>query len=243
MSDPGRLTIGIVAEGPTDHAVLRVIASRLARGRRVRVLALQPEMSATFQRYGVFGAGWKGVWQWCRAQAGRPGGLVASLSAASGGRIDVLIVHVDADIAADAEIDRERPCPPASATTQGVRDVVKAWLVGTCPLPDNVVLAVPSKATETWILAALVAHTGFLSPCTECTSKPERILTRQPFKHLQTRGGEPKKSVRIYEGLAQKFVGPYWEKVCASCGEASTFDGALARSLTSGRDPGKRVDD
>ena len=69
MSEPVRLAL--VAEGPTDAVVVEA-ALRAILGERDFVLAqLQPEQSEAF---GPLGAGWGGVYRWCKQSALHAGG-------------------------------------------------------------------------------------------------------------------------------------------------------------------------
>ena len=125
MSEPRVLTVGLAAEGPTDHAILSAIVERLSPFCVLTILPLQPDLSDSFEGFGPHGAGWKGVRGWCREVAGDWGGIRQFLSPALGPPIDVLVVHVDADIASDREIDVEEPCPPPASTTTRLREVVR----------------------------------------------------------------------------------------------------------------------
>ena len=74
MSDP--LRIALVAEGPTDRIVLEAAITALL-GQRSFVLSLkQPEVSEAFTggASGASGAGWGGVYRWCRTTMDRCSG-------------------------------------------------------------------------------------------------------------------------------------------------------------------------
>jgi len=98
MSDGGVPHFSIVCEGPTDFHVIDAVLRELTPMDYTRTM-IQPE-SAEFAGEAVAetGRGWKGA-----------------------------IIHVDADIATDSEVDCARPCPPASDTTDRVRDIVLGW--------------------------------------------------------------------------------------------------------------------
>jgi hypothetical protein len=89
MSD---LRVALVAEGPTDRIVIESVL-RATLGERPFVLTLQqPEESLAFGGggFGRLGAGWAGVYRWCKQ--------VASRSKRLGGdelfeTFDLLVVH------------------------------------------------------------------------------------------------------------------------------------------------------
>jgi len=118
MSEP--LRVAAAVEGPTDAIVFQAILRALLPDDAELVFQrLQPEGSAAF---GKTGAGWAGVYRWSRQSAGEGGGSVSGSSVLS--HHDLLIVHVDADVAGntyanggihDAPLDDlpcEEPCPP-----------------------------------------------------------------------------------------------------------------------------------
>lgn len=105
---------------------------------------------------------------------------------------DVLIVHVDADVASktyasgnirDApceDLPCEAPCPPPDRTTNALRAVVLNWL-GEHGCPPRVVLCTPSKNIEAWVLAALWPDNKMVQRDDwECRSNPERQLKTLP---------------------------------------------------------------
>jgi len=112
MSDG--LTIGIVAEGPTDHIVLEHVLSALTTT-PMTFLTLQPDTSiglaGAADRHG---GGWRGVLSWCQAATAESGTIAGYLSSAYGPKIDFLVIHLDADVASDPDIAVERDCPPAA---------------------------------------------------------------------------------------------------------------------------------
>jgi hypothetical protein len=235
MFDETFITVGIIAEGPTDHTVIEdVLATRLDPGLELRALPIQPDSSDAFGDFGPHGGGWKGVRSWCEETAALAGGLTGYLSAAYGPAVDVLLVHVDADIAGDAEIDVEQPCPPASATTDAVRKVLLGWL-GFAETPPRLVLVVPSKSIEAWVLAALAAENSKSVPGIECIMDPARHLTRRPFNFLRTKDGTPKKNQDVYRDILGPETAARWGKVSALCLEArrlsDDFAAAVAAAL------------
>ena len=187
MSDP--LRIAAAVEGPTDKIVLEAILCALLPDVEFVFQMLQPEGSAAFGMDG----GWVGVYRWCRQVACEGGGSVSGSSALS--NHDVLIVHVDADVAGktyasgsirdapcDDDLPCEEPCPPPDETTNALRAVVLNWL-GESACPPRVVLCTPSKNIEAWVLAAVWPENNVVRRDDwECHSDPEDQLKALP-KH------------------------------------------------------------
>ena len=186
MSEP--LRIAAAVEGPTDTIVLRAIL-RAVLQTDFHFQTLQPEGSAAFGSSPSSGTGgWVGVYRWSRQSASESGGSVSGSSALS--HHDVLIVHVDADVAGktyasggvrDAPRDDlpcEAPCPPPDDTTNALRAVVLDWL-GEDECPSRIVLCTPSRSTEAWVLAALWPEGNVVRRCDwECRASPPTTSTR-----------------------------------------------------------------
>jgi hypothetical protein len=89
-----KLTIGLVAEGPTDTMLLKALIDMLLLGRH-RYVEIQPKPSKT-GAFGEYGGGWHGVRAWCQTLAKDSRKRKAHLQP-----LDMLIIHVDADVARD----------------------------------------------------------------------------------------------------------------------------------------------
>ena len=164
MSEP--LRIAAAVEGPTDVIVLQAILCALLPDADFEFQTLQPEGSVAFgpPSFGGTGAGWAGIYRWSRQAAREGGGSVSGSSALS--NHDVLIAHVDADVAGETyasggirdapceDLPCEEPCPPPDGTTNALRAVVLDWL-GEPACPPRLVLCTPSKNIEAWVLAAV----------------------------------------------------------------------------------------
>ncbi len=111
MSEP--LRIAAAVEGPTDAIVLQAILRALLPDTDFKFRMLQPEGSDAFDsaQSSSTGVGWVGVYRWSRQLLREGGGSVSGSSALS--FHDVLIVHVDADVAGRKYTDgsiRDAPC-------------------------------------------------------------------------------------------------------------------------------------
>lgn len=212
------MRIGIVAEGSTDLAILRAVVEHLL-GEEAVVTPLQPQQSPLGD-HGPDGSGWRGVRGWCRGDGHRA-------SPIDGGLVDVLLVHLDADVAlrcdfvAEEGVDRQ-PCPPPEATVDPLRQVVHRWLAAADRA--DVVLAVPSMATDTWVLVASFGQWTDHLTDVECDPDPALRMTRRPFKLYRTKDGRPKKSVRECRMKHAPVVAGQWGSVTAACGQALRFE-------------------
>lgn len=206
MSDS--LRVALVAEGPTDAIVITAALRAMLDGTSFVITQLQPEGSIAF---GERGGGWPGVYRWCKQSAKRGRGRLARDSLALD-FFDALVIHVDADVAGKAYRDSsiipaardralpcEMPCPPADATVDALRSVVLSWC-GEAVTPDKVVVCVPSKSSEAWVVASLFpADTAVgAGPLFECYANPESRLG------VQKKAYRIKKTQRNYENNADK---------------------------------------
>ena len=221
MSDPVR--IALVAEGPTDRIVVES-AMRAMLGDRAFVLTrLPPEGSLAFDR---FGGGWGGVCKWCRQSAARGDGRLANDGLVFQA-YDCLVLHLDADVAADTydsissaraphegALPCDRPCPPPSDTTNALRSVLLSWC-GETSTPTRTVLCTPSRSTEAWVLAALFPEDKAMKNQIECFPGPEARLGQQP------KGHRIRKCKKDYEAHAEAFQAA-WQDV-THLSEAARF--------------------
>ncbi len=226
--------VRLVCEGPTDVEVIRAVLDAHLEEDYI-LTQLQPEGSLYGGDAGPFGGGWKGVRGWCR-QAAAAGGLeaIGALTA----EVKLLVLHVDADIASDSEIDVERPCPPPMPTVEKLESVVLGWL-GLNAIPPRVALCIPSKATESWLLRAIFPKDVAAVPCSEvapgeacveCHADPARLLLYQRPKFVRLKEGGVRKLRREYE-LNRNRLSKAWRDVVATCSSAARFDEQLASIL------------
>ena len=222
MSEP--LRIAAAVEGPTDAIVLEAILKALLRDADFVFQTLQSEGSAAF---GSTGVGWVGVYRWSRQSASEGGGSVSGCSALS--NHDLLIVHVDADVAGrtyasgniqDAprqDLPCEAPCPPPYETTNALRAVVLNWL-GEHECPPQIVLCTPSKSIEAWVLAAIWPEGNVVRQDDwECRPNPEGQFAALPM-HRRFRK-RPDDYRRKQDDIEQA-----WPQVSARLTEAARFE-------------------
>lgn len=232
MSDPVR--VALVAEGPTDGIVIEAALLAMMGDRSFVLTQLQPEGSVAF---GHLGTGWVGVYRWCRQAASRGGGLLSG-DALLFGTYDVVVLHLDADVAGksysdgsvlpeatDGALPCERACPPASATTDTLRTVLLSWC-GEVAVPARSVVCIPSKSTDAWVIAALFPNDPAMRTGIECCVDPESRLG------LQKKRTRIKKTQQDYRARASQITSS-WPRIARRgvCGEAYRFERELCGTL------------
>ena len=230
------LTIAIVAEGPTDISIIKAIVRKVIPGDH-RFLNLQPDLSRT-SGFGAYGGGWKGVVRWCKSIPEDFGDIhkfMIGLTPA----IDLLVIHVDADIAREQEISCYFPCPPVRDTVTNIEKLILQWLKETV-LSNRIVFCIPADNTEAWILYAYDQETPFHNPPVsflECLKKPDYEISKQgynrPNRLLKRRDdGKPKKVVRDYENMHIPVVLSKWDEIKTICFQARSLEDQLRRFIT-----------
>lgn len=227
--------IRLVCEGNTDQRVLEAILFSHLKDSSFRLSRIQPDESLYGGDAGPHGGGWKGVRGWCQSVQ-EAGGLEAIGAL----QIDVnlLIIHVDADIVLDKEHDAAHPCPPPENNILAAERIVKNWL-GLERLPENVLLWVPGMATEAWILRAIFpdlpeSRSCLADPpppaCVECIEDPAAALEGKKPKFVRRKGKDLKKRVPAYLN-AQKDLAGAWESLVHSLWSAARLQQGLSRSI------------
>ncbi len=144
------------------------------------------------------------------------------------------MIHVDADIASDSEIEVARPCPPPMATVERLETLVLGWL-GLTKLPPRLALCIPSMATEAWLLRAFFPIDEASVPCTEvaageacveCIPDPAGVLLHRRPRFVRMKAGEVRKLRKEYE-LRRNQLSREWAAVVASCSSAARFNEQL----------------
>jgi hypothetical protein len=203
---------GIVAEGKTDVFILEAVLKRMRPD--VVVDRIQPEYHDFSREFGD--GGWGRVKKWCRDEGTD---LFAYMNLIYP-RLDLLVIHADADIADDLGL--AGPCRRPSKYAAAVSRQVRAWC--TPPIPKNVIFAVPCLRIETWIYAALAKRS---LANLECNPDVDDYLAR---RGLQSRGRH-RKHTHKYRQAARR-VAANFDRVAARCGEARRFQNQLKKILS-----------
>ena len=235
------LRIALVAEGVTDYEVLRAAVESMLSGRSFDLKLLQPEESVAFTgggNAGPLGGGWRGVYKWCLQAVERGGGAISGDPLFLG--YDMLLVHLDADVAGeDPARDRhfpipdldvilpcEQPCPPPQATTNALRTVWLSW-VREVQVPSRTVVCTPSKSTEAWVMASHFPTDKEMTRLGwECHPKPESRLGQQPSHARFAKKHED------YLHRYKHFVS-HWPNVVNRLSEAARFQKDFLTTLSS----------
>ena len=248
------MRIATVVEGPSDHDVIQTVINRLIPGKH-RYSSLQPIGTMNEKTgdvvYGETGAGWKGVRRWCRETWQRPGSnLEMMLGSVTNDPIDLLILHLDADVIANDDLqdgnpvpiaDVNAPCPPAQTAIENLKQIVLAWLQ-LQTLPPTIIFMIPSQDTETWTFAALYPNDLLCSAENfECVKfdgpkneHPGYLLTTPSYgKRLAYKDGKVKKSGHLYQDLLPA-IGKEWDTVCKICTQAQIFSQDIRQRIQNG---------
>ena len=107
---------------------------------------------------------------------------------------DILVLHLDADVASEDPANQSsgavpklagvlpcaQDCPPPSATTGPLRQVLLSW-VGETQTPPQTVLCTSSQSTEAWVMAIFFPHDREMARRGwECHPNPASRLSQQP---------------------------------------------------------------
>lgn len=225
--------IRLVCEGSTDHIVLEAVLLAQLNSPDFRVSRLQPDESLFGGDAGPHGGGWKGVRGWC--QMVRDAGGLQAIGALPEG-VDLLVIHVDADILLDSEHDESNPCPPPNANILAAEAIVMQWL-GLNHLPEKVVIWVPSMATEAWLLRAVFpgsveSLSCMTSPppsaCVECVANPAAALERKRPRFVRRKGKDLRKIPSAYRDSIP-ILSAAWGDLTNSLWSASRLQQGLSR--------------
>lgn len=217
------MTFGLVTEGPTDFEMITQLIQKIVPGEH-RFLALQPDLSAT-EGFGVYGGGWKGVLSWCK-EFGKSLGIFFFMDNMTP-KIDVLIIHVDADIAREQEINCSRPCPHAEATVIELEKILK-YTLDVQELMGRIIFCIPSDNMECWVLAAFdPSHHNPPEQYIECIQHPEYIISNPKYKLIKRKDGKPKKTQSTYRNKLIPQVLNQWDNLRRICSQAEKFHQSL----------------
>ncbi len=227
------LRIALVAEGVTDHIAIDAALKAMLGARPYRLQSLPPEESDAFRTYG---GGWAKVYRWCHDAAAEAGGRLGANTLVFGS-FDMLLLHVDADVAeksyqdfnqtptaTDVALPCNAPCPPASDTTQALLKVVLSWC-NEPTVPDRMVVCIPSKATDAWLITALFPDDAIIAGI-ECMNDPAGWLERRPIAQ------RVRKRKRDYEAHAPALRNA-WPQIAGANGlnEAQRFQNEVVTTV------------
>ena len=225
------LRVSYIVEGKTDFTVLNALVGFFLNGEDYVSNQIQPPTSDYAGDQGPLGGGWKGVLHWCanqRVESTDIGGFANSLVLRN---CDYLIIHLDADIAEEADlIDFQLGSSAAPVCTcNNIRNHIRA-LLGGGPIPSQLVICVPAQCTETWVFVAL--HTdevGRYRPI-EQRREVERLLIGQPERLVRDKDGAAKKDDERFRAVVQRIT-RNWPAVVANCTQARLFESEFGALL------------
>ena len=233
------MRIGTVVEGPTDRLLIKAIINKLYPVEH-EYLDLQP--ADVGESFGERGTGWKGVRRFCFDVWQQLNANVANFIIDY--QLDLLVIHIDADVANDFQEGTAlpvknilQPCPPIALTITNLREVIAKWLNfdRASQLPPPVVLTIPAQDSENWIFAALFPDEELCQNHDyECIhplnsqQHPAYLLTLSKYGSvLRRQQGKIKKSKRKYLAILPDVTNS-WDRVCAICTQAQSFNDDLA---------------
>lgn len=233
MSD---YAIGVVVEGTTDLIVIQAALGSILAGQTYTITQLQPESSDGLEDggFGSTGSGWGGVYRWCRHILSMGEDLTNHPSLQ---RFDIIIIHVDADVAeknyndanihnpANDDLPCVKPCPPAGDSVQALKHVVLGWLDLVEQFPESFVLCIPSKCTEAWVSVALYGQTERnIVNNIECRADIENYLAQKPARErlIRNRDGRMKKITASYSERSVQIT-EQWNYIAQNCEQANIF--------------------
>lgn len=218
MSEP--LRFALICEGKTDKIILEAALAAFMP-HDFTVAMVQPEESLAFGHAGKFGGGWKGVVAKCRELRERGGVIAAGVL----DNADVLLLHLDGEVAEEDEVACACPCPPASDTADALRGWIRGAL-GPSAGDPRIVTVVPMKETEAWLLPALRPAAPQNGPGLECRDKPSQLFAAGKPKLIAS--GQ-KKPARYLDQRASMTAG--WDAVRNSLGEAQRFEHEVSQAV------------
>ncbi len=223
------LRVALIVEGPTDEVVIAAaLDAILDDDLDFVVTRVQPQASDAFKGYGQYGGGWRGVLRKCGEIGARGGPRDAGLLA----NYDIIVVHLDGDVAEEREVALAQPCPPARATADALRTLVATKLTPRGP-EAAVVIAVPMKEIEAWLLPIFRASEAAPECDLECVEKPSHQFLGGKPKLARRQDGDIKKIRTRYEKVARE-IERGWPQA-RTLGEAARFEAELRAAVSAAR--------
>ncbi len=216
--------VALIAEGPTDLIVIEAALKAILQ-RPFVLNQLQPEPTRP-----DMGGGWGGVFKWCQEFRRRGAASIEADPTLS--HFDMVIVHLDADVADKCYADCGRavelaaralqalpcahPCPPPANTVAALEAVLLSWL-GIAATGPKSLFCIPSKASEAWLAAAVLTAGHAMLEGLECNLNLETALSQLPKPQRL------KKALRDYRQRAVSIVAQ-WKQVKSHCTQAGLFE-------------------
>jgi hypothetical protein len=223
------IKIGVVCEGSHDFAVLQTFVNKICENVGVELdtfKALQPEVSATFAQVGT--GGWGAVKGWCETGNGTFYRTFLDAPLFANSTIyDLLLIHVDGDV-----LDLCEAGPLAGKTTDGQacanivsqleEAVLKSWLSIREEDARKLVVCIPVRHLEAWLLAGLAeGDTDF-----------ESYNTKDEFR--DTIGKVYKgKNLQLYQKASRAAVDKI-DAIRAKCFSYSSFEAKFSEIISGG---------
>ena len=232
MSD---FKIGIVVEGTTDRIIIESALNRIFKDHSYTMIQLQPEQIFDHDGFGTTGSGWGGVYLWCR-QVVKMGFNISKNPSLK--QFDIIIIHLDADVAEkkysyanilspeNNDLPCVLPCPPASNTTKKLEQVVYNWLNLGGQNFKPLVICIPSKCIEAWLVAACYGQNdNSILIDIECNAGIENYLAQKPAKErfIRNRKGRMKKVTKRYTEYSEQIT-KKWNYIIEHCAQARQFN-------------------
>lgn len=218
--------IAFVGEGKTDLSIFESALQAIPGNEHSVITQIQPPFDAlaAVGSSREFGGGWVGVLRWCfehRATGEAP--LRNTILT----NFDVVVVHLDSDIASEPELSAVglvHPCPPASEASDIILLYVASLLeIEASELGESrVVPMIPSQATETWIIGGFFASMYVGPPELECHPDPAMWLYGKVPRFVRMHGGRLRKNAATYVDQRSVIAG-LWPVICENCSSARTF--------------------
>lgn len=224
------LRVAMVAEGFTDAIVIEAALKALLPKPFIPTL-LQPEEIKDDLTDQSREWGWPGVLQWCLQFSDR--GHSSFQSDPTLPDFDLLVIHLDADIATKSykdisvridQIGQDRgwpsipivnTCPPAVTDADFTRSCILSW-AGVSNTGGNTILCVPSKTIESWLAAAILNDNHALQNNLECNFRVAEQMANLPKR-------ERVKKSRAEYNKHRLAVQTSWQSVRKKCSQAERF--------------------
>lgn len=208
----------VVCEGPTDYRVIEAAIAAMLDGADFVLQRVQPPESLYGGDAGPYGGGWKGVRAWCQTTCEEWGTVGSSRP---GLKTDLLIIHLDAETAKEAEVNCDQPCPPARDTAQLLEHALLGWM-GDAAVPNWIVFCLPSRDSDAWVLVALYPNDPWAMDNVECRERPAERLLNKPEKLVRRRNEKLQKNAANYQAQSQRITNA-WAAVADRCTQARRF--------------------